>query len=82
MQNKRMFYVIDVDTAREVVEVQHLDGTIEEISFGEWVDFDLELCAPPENWSGPLDRVEMEDLDDGESAARKPPSRPERSGNR
>lgn len=72
IQNGRTFFVINVDTFRNVVEIQHFDGDVEEIDFSEWVELDLELTGPPEDWSGPLDRVEPEDLDDGESAARSP----------
>lgn len=67
----RIFCVTDVDAANDVVEIQHFDGDIEQIDSGEWGSLDLELADPPRDWSGPLDRTEPQDLDDGESEARR-----------
>jgi hypothetical protein len=68
--NERTFMVTSVDERRDAVEVQHFDGDIEEIELSEWLDLDLEVTEPPEDWSGPVDAEVSEDLDDGESAAR------------
>lgn len=66
----RMFVVTSYDEVREIVEIQHYDGEVEEIDLDDWVQLDLELAEAPEDWSGAMDRVDEEDLDDGEAAAR------------
>jgi hypothetical protein len=57
--------VLKVDEDREIVEIQHLDGDIEEFDVDGWAELDLELTEEPEGWSG--SRVEKdEDEDDDE----------------
>jgi hypothetical protein len=41
-----------VDEDREIVEIQHLDGDIEELDVDGWAELDLELTEEPEGWSG------------------------------
>ncbi len=67
------FVVNDVDAKGGVVELQHYDGQIEEMDLKEWYSLELEVVAPPEDWRGPVD-VDSADLDDGESAAARPPA--------
>lgn len=71
----RSFCVTDVDTSSDTIEIQHFDGDIEQIDLGEWVELDLELTQVPEDWSGLIDRVDGEDLDDSEVEARRPARR-------
>lgn len=49
------FEIVGLDTAAEIVLVQHFDGTLEEIDFETWVDLNAQPCAPPEDYSGALD---------------------------
>ncbi len=65
-ENDARFEVVAVDEHSRSVEVQHYDGDIEEYDFGTWSRLDLEQLAPPEDWSGPLDVAERDDLDLGE----------------
>lgn len=55
------FLVTAVDE-RNVVEVQHFDGDVEEIEWAEWRQLELELTEEPENWTGSLDVAERDDL--------------------
>ena len=55
------FTVIEVDERESIVEIQHYDGDIEEVSLSNWYEQDLELSAEPEDWSGPVDNVEEDD---------------------
>jgi hypothetical protein len=64
-----MFRVVAVDDGG--IEIQSFDGAIEELDPDAWRDLDLEPAEPPENWTGPFDNVEVEDLDDTLSATRK-----------
>ena len=56
------FYVTAVNDRDDTVEVQHFDGDLEEYSLDEWQDLDIALSEEPENWSGPLDMAEVDDL--------------------
>ena len=55
------FYVVDIDEA-DTVEVQHFDGDLEMFSLEEWRQLDIQLSEQPENWEGPLDVGEIDDL--------------------
>ena len=52
LENEEMFQVTKVDEDRETVQVQHLDGDIEEFDVDGWAELDLELTEEPEGWSG------------------------------
>ena len=52
LENEETFQVLKVDEDREVVEIQHLDGDIEELDVDGWAELDLELSEEPEGWSG------------------------------
>jgi hypothetical protein len=56
------FEVVAVDEERGVVELQHYDGDVEEVSRDEWAEMDIELSEAPQNWSGSVDVVEIDDL--------------------
>jgi hypothetical protein len=56
------FQVIAVDESERVVEIQHLDGDLEEIDMDEWFERKLELIEPPEDWTASMDHIERDDL--------------------
>jgi hypothetical protein len=56
------FYVTATSDTDETVEVQHFDGDLEEFSFDEWRELDIELSEEPENWNGALDITEKDDF--------------------
>jgi len=56
------FHVTAVDDAERTVEIQHFDGDVEELDFEDWYAMDLEPIAAPEDWTGPMDDVERDDL--------------------
>jgi len=67
------FRVLSMDEDTELVEVEYLDGDIEEIDLDTWAEFNLEKIDQPEGWSGAdivkddeedEDEDEDEDLDD------------------
>lgn len=55
------FFVTAVEEDEQTVEVQHFDGDLEEFSFEQWQDMDIELSEQPENWTGALDIAERDD---------------------
>jgi Family of unknown function (DUF6763) len=56
------FYVTAVDEGAGTVEVQHFDGDVDEFDLGEWFSLDIEPIEPPEDWTGPVDDIERDDL--------------------
>jgi len=65
LENDETFQVLKVDEDKETVEIQYLDGEIEEFDIDSWAELDLELTDEPEGWSGSdLDDDEDDDEDD------------------
>ncbi len=58
----REFEVVAVDEEGGVVEIQYFDGDTDEVGLDEWCGLDIEPIAEPEDWTGPLDDVERDDL--------------------
>jgi hypothetical protein len=56
------FMVLDVNLREGTVDIQHFDGDIEELEMEEWEEMDLEEIEPPEDWTGPLNNLESDDL--------------------
>lgn len=49
------FVVVAIDEDEGLIETQHFDGDIEELSIEEWYQQDLDTAEEPENWAGALD---------------------------
>ena len=61
-ENEETFMVLKVDEDQELIEIQHLDGDVEEMDIDGWAEMDLELIDEPEGWSGSrAERPEDED---------------------
>ena len=56
------FMVVDVNEKVGTVDIQYLDGDIEELDTEEWNEMDLEEIEVPADWSGPLDGLEPGDF--------------------
>lgn len=56
------FQVVFVDEEADLVEIQHFDGDVEEMDFDAWYRLVIQPIEAPENWSGPLDVSEVDDL--------------------
>lgn len=63
LANDDVFQVVATDEDEGTVELQFFTGDIEEMSINEWRGLDLEVTDPPEDWTGPVDSIEREDLD-------------------
>jgi hypothetical protein len=63
------FEIVAVDEEDATIEVQHFDGTVEELDFDsweeQWADALIERGEPPEDWTGSVD-VEPEDSDESD----------------
>jgi hypothetical protein len=62
LDKEQDFMVVDFNEAVGTVDIQHMDGDIEELDIEEWNDLDLEEIEVPEDWTGPLDELEPGDL--------------------
>jgi hypothetical protein len=63
------FRVLSVDEDSELIEIEYLDGDIEEIDLDTWQELDLDKIDQPEGWSDEDDdedeeKDEEEDEDD------------------
>ncbi len=51
LEEEEQFRVLSVDEDSELVEIEYLDGDIEELDVEAWHEMDLERIAEPEGWS-------------------------------
>ena len=51
LEDEESFRVLTVDEDSELVEIEYLDGEIEEIDLETWHEMDLEQIAEPEGWA-------------------------------
>lgn len=66
LEEDETFQVLSVDEDEELVEIQHLDGDVEEIDLDTWHELDVEPTEEPEGWSGSGDDEDDADLDEDE----------------
>jgi hypothetical protein len=65
LEEDESFRVLSVDEDEELVEIEYLDGDIEELDLDAWHEMDLERIDEPEGWAGGDDEDD-EDLDEDE----------------
>ncbi len=61
VEEEESFRVLSVDEDSELVEIEYLDGDIEEIDLETWHEMDLEKIDEPEGWSESDDEDANED---------------------
>jgi len=61
LEEEEQFRVLSVDEDSELVEIEYLDGDIEELDLEAWHEMDLERIAEPEGWSDEEDEESDED---------------------
>ena len=66
VEEDETFRVLSVDEDAELVEIEYLDGDIEELDLDTWHELDLERIAEPEGWSAAAAEGEEEDDDEDE----------------
>src|SRR6201999_988561 len=64
LEEEESFRVLSVDEDSELVEIEYLDGDIEEIDIEAWHEMDLEHTDEPEGWSDEDEEDEDEEDDD------------------
>src|ERR1700674_4541123 len=60
------FRVLSVDEDAELVELEYLDGDIEEIDLETWHEFDLDKIEEPEGWAGSAEDEDEEEEEEKE----------------
>jgi hypothetical protein len=63
IEEEESFRVLSVDEDSELVEIEYVDGDIEELDIEAWHEMDLEKTTAPEGWS---ESEEAEEEDDDE----------------
>ncbi len=61
-KSDRSFTVIDFDEEEGSIEIQYFDGELDQLDMEEWEEMSLEEVEQPEDWTGPMDEVERDDL--------------------
>ena len=61
IEEEESFRVLSVDEDSELVEIEDLDGDVEEIDLETWHEMDLERTEEPEGWTGSAEEEEEED---------------------
>ncbi|HVC30563.1 MAG TPA: DUF6763 family protein [Steroidobacteraceae bacterium] len=56
------FQVTGRDAEARTVQIQTFDGDVDEVDEEAWTTLPLGFSEPPEDWTGPVDDVEMDDL--------------------
>lgn len=56
------FQVVGYDEHARTIEIQSFDGDIDELDDETWASLALQRSEPPEDWTGPIDDVEKDDL--------------------
>ncbi|MBD3620096.1 MAG: hypothetical protein HUJ28_11540 [Chromatiales bacterium] len=62
LDKRERFEVVAVDEDAGIVEAQYFDGDIEEFELTDWFLLPIEAIAEPEDWTGPMDDIEPDDL--------------------
>jgi len=56
------FEVVALDEEAQTIEIQYFDGEVEELDLDAWYELAIESIEAPEDWSGPFDELESDDL--------------------
>ena len=71
----QIFEVVAMDEDENYIEIQYFGGEIDEMDFEAWDSSVVESVEQPEDWTGPYDDLERDDLGYTDTAL-KPEGRP------
>jgi hypothetical protein len=66
VEDDETFRVLSVDEDAELVEIEYLDGDIEELDLDAWHEMDLEKIEEPEGWAAQEEADDDEEEEDDE----------------
>ena len=58
----QLFQVVAMDDEDGFVELQNFDGDVDEVDMDTWYGMPLDPAEPPEDWTGPVDNLEPDDV--------------------
>ena len=58
----QLFEVIAFDEDDNSIEIQYFGGEIDEVDYDSWQGMVSEIADPPDDWTGPYDELERDDL--------------------
>ena len=64
LEEEEQFRVLSVDEDSELIEIEYLDGDIEELDVEAWHEMDLERISEPEGWAASQVEEEEEEEDE------------------
>ena len=64
VEDDETFRVLSVDEDAELVEIEYLDGDIEELDIDAWHEMDLERIEEPEGWAAQAEEKDDEEEDE------------------
>lgn len=67
LDRPQAFHVVACDPAADTIDIEYFDGTVDEWPLSHWYLLDIEPCDAPQDWTGPFDNIERDDL--GESGS-------------
>ena len=70
LEDDDSFQVLSIDEDAELIEIQYVDGDIEELDFETWHELDLELAEEPEGWAGSDEEDDQDEDDDDDDDGR------------
>jgi len=62
-----IFQVVSLDDASGSVQIQSFDGQLESVEAEDWEELPLAAAAAPEDWTGALEDVELDDVTEDDS---------------
>lgn len=57
------FRVVAVDRGAGTIDVEYFDGTVDEWPVTHWHNLDIEAAEAPNDWTGPFDDLEQDDVE-------------------
>jgi len=58
----RLFEVVALDDEDNLIEIQYFGGDIDQLEYDVWYGLMAETVPPPDDWTGPYDEIEPDDL--------------------
>lgn len=66
---RETFEVVATDENSQTIEIQYFEGEVSELDLNIWYEMDIAEVPPPEDWSGPFDDLEKDDIETDRSAS-------------
>lgn len=64
VEEDETFRVLSVDEDADLVEIEYLDGDIEELDIDAWHEMDLDKIQEPEGWAAAAEKEDEEEDDE------------------